>query len=388
MTDATPPADRTRAYLRGRFGDYYRTAPVDPPPEPAEREWGFVPWSGGMVRHRSLLDLGALGDFLERERPRHVYHSAARYDDPGASRMGDKGRRGADLVFDLDADHLPAVDPDADAYADMLAACKDALRRLLDLLETDFGFDDLTVVFSGGRGYHVHVRDPGVAALDSSARRGIVDYVRGAGLDAETVIRTRAAGGVTRRVIDTDGGWGRRVHAALRSLADDLRAADDADAIERLRAFDGIGERRAEALLRTIRDHPEAVEAGNVEAGGPGIRRLVDALTDRVARESGAPIDEPVTTDTSRLIRLPGSLHGGSGLVVRRLGRDEIDGFDPLTDAVPEPFRGNEIAVEVTERASGTFDGDSYRVTPGELTVPEPLGVFLMARGQAEKGRE
>jgi len=52
----------------------------------------------------------------------------------------------------------------------MLAECKQALLRLLDFLEDDFSFDDLTVVFSGGRGYHVHVRDESVRELDSEAR--------------------------------------------------------------------------------------------------------------------------------------------------------------------------------------------------------------------------
>ncbi|CVK33100.1 DNA primase small subunit domain-containing protein [Methanoculleus bourgensis] len=33
-------------------------------------------------------------------------------------------------------------------------------------------------------------------------------------------------------------------------------------------------------------------------------------------RDAGARADEPVTTDIKRLIRAPGSLHGGSGMRV------------------------------------------------------------------------
>jgi DNA primase small subunit len=102
--------ERTREYLEGRFGDYYRSADLAAPPAAAEREWGHIPWTSSgttMIRHQSLLDLGDLGGFLSREAPRHVYFSAARYGDPGAGTMDAKGWRGADLVFDLDADHLP-----------------------------------------------------------------------------------------------------------------------------------------------------------------------------------------------------------------------------------------------------------------------------------------
>jgi len=136
--------ERTRAYLRGRFGDFYRRADVTLPPRADDREWGHIPWTSGpdttMVRHQSTLDLGDTSAFLERERPRHVYFSAGYYEHPGASTMEEKQWLGSDLVFDLDADHLPNVTLGEDTYAEMLAKCKDALYRLLDFLERDFGF--------------------------------------------------------------------------------------------------------------------------------------------------------------------------------------------------------------------------------------------------------
>src|SRR5699024_11964031 len=82
---------------------------------------------------------------------------------------------------------------------EMLAKCKKALLRLLDFLENDFGFRALTIVFSGGRGYHVHIRDPGVQALESDARREIVDYVRAIGLDFDALVAKEAVGGTAGR---------------------------------------------------------------------------------------------------------------------------------------------------------------------------------------------
>ncbi len=383
---------RTREYLRGRFGDYYRSADLFTPPEPDSREWGYIPWSEGsgttMVRHQSLLDLGDLGEFLRREAPRHVYFSSARFSDPGAGSMDEKGWREADLVFDLDADHLPGVDPETTSYADMLAACKDALLRLLDVLEDDFAFEDLTVVFSGGRGYHVHVRDEAVRELDSDARREIVDYVRAIDLDVDGLVETAAAGATTQRVLRTEGGWGRRTHRRLLSFVDDLRAMDEDEAIDRLRELEGIGEKRAETILGSFERNPDAIREGNVEAGGPGVRTLVEAMAREAVREETAPIDEPVTTDTKRLIRLPGSLHGGTGLVVRPIDRDAVTAFEPLEDAVPERFSDREIRVEVTDPGPVVLGGDSFSIDAGDQSVRESVGVFLMARGRAEKVRE
>ncbi|ELZ34826.1 DNA primase small subunit [Halogeometricum pallidum JCM 14848] len=379
---------RTREYLEGRFGDYYRRADVSLPPAAERREWGYIPWSAGgttMVRHQSVLDLGDVSDFLARTAPRHVYFSSARFDDPGAGTMEEKDWRSADLVFDLDADHLPGVDPETTSYADMLAACKEDLLKLLEFLDEDFDFRETQVVFSGGRGYHVHVRDESVRGLDSEARREIVDYVRAIDLDVEGLVGTESNRGTTRRVLRRRGGWGARVHERLLTLASDLREMDEASALERLQELQGIGEGRAKTILGQVHSNFDAIREGNVEAGGPGTRILVDALAREAVEAETAPIDEPVTTDTKRLIRLPGSLHGGSSLRVKPLDRDDIADFDPLEDAVADRFRGNETEIRVTDPGPVEFDGDSFTLSEGDQSVEECLGVFLMARGRAEK---
>jgi DNA primase small subunit len=395
--------ERTREYLRGRFGDHYRrvarTEGLPAPPAANEREWGYIPFSPGgttMIRHESLLDLtgGAdLGEFLARERPRHAYFSAGRYDHPGEDSMGRKGWRGSDLIFDIDADHLPGVDPEADGYGAMLAAGKAALFDLLDLLESDFGFEDCVLVFSGGRGYHVHVRDEGVRDLGREERREVVDYVRGLGIAFDDLVRHETVEGMGRktpaekRTLPTEGGWAARLHEHLLELVDELLAAEVEVAIERLREFDGVGEGKAKAALRAARENREAIERGNVDVHSAfyGVARR---LFGQVREADGAPIDEPVTTDINRLIRLPGSLHGGTGLRVCRIDRDDLDAFDPLSDAVAETFRGERIMVDVTDPLSVSLGGGKFNLDAGVQSVPEHVGVFAMARGHAEKARE
>ncbi len=346
-----------------------------------------------MVRHRSLLDLGEIEDFLGRRKPRHVYFSAGRYDEPSASTMSDKGWRSSDLVFDLDADHL-LRGAWRGQLREMLAKCKDALLRLLDFLEDDFGFEDLTVVFSGGRGYHVHVRDERIRHLERDARREIVDYVRGIGLEFDELVDEESVAGTAgrsspaqKRTLSTEGGWSARAHRHMLAVVDDLLAMEEADALEQLQEYDGIGEGKATAALNAARSNYEQLEAGNIDVH-PAFYQLAKILLHEVVAADNAPIDEPVTTDTNRLIRLPGSLHGGSGLEVQRIDRDDLDAFDPLVDPVPETFRGHDITVEVTDGGLVELDGDSFTLEAGNQTVPEHVGVFLMARGRAEKGKE
>jgi DNA primase small subunit len=389
--------ERTRAYLRGRFRDHYRRTEITPPPEANEREWGFIPWTEGpgttMVRHRSLLELGDISDFLVRKRPRHVYFSAGRYRDPSAGSMTEKEWHSSDLVFDLDADHLPRVTLGEDSYAEMLATCKEALYRLLDFLDDDFGFRNLEIIFSGGRGYHVHVRDDAVQQLDREHRREIVDYVRGIGLEFEHLIETETVAGLgrktptDRRRLRIEGGWGKRTHERFMAFVDELLALEEDAALERLQSFDGIGEGKATATLNAARNNREQLEAGNVTVH-TAVSQLAERFAKRAVEVDNAPIDEPVTTDTNRLIRLPGSLHGGSGLETVRLTRTELEAFDPLVDAVPETFTGHEITVDVTDGGEVELGGDSFTVPEGDQSLPEYVAVFLMARGRAEKEKE
>ena len=391
--------DRTRAYVRGRFGDYYRgsiTAPsfgdsgsVVEPRRPDDREWAYVAFSGGMVRHKSLLDLGSLDAWLSDTKPQHVYYSSARYERPEAAAMSDKGWKGADLIFDLDADHLRDAEPD-DTYAEMLAKCKEALFNLLSFVEGDLGFEDTLVVFSGGRGYHIHVYDDRVQGLGSDARREIVDYVKGTGFRAEYAFSSETVAGSEQdewthgRKSTTElqhlrgGAWSERIRDWLVGYAEDVAAMSDEEALVHLREYQNVGEKKARKLLEVFRDRRDEISSGNLDVAR-GTRGFWETLLRRAVDETSAETDEPVTTDTRRLIRLPGSLHGGTGLRVAPLGRDELEAFEPLRDAVV--FSDREQTVVADEAVEFEVGGRRFNTEAGEISLPEYAAVFGMLRG-------
>ena len=390
--------DRTHAYVKGRFGDYYRGSVTPPefgdtggvvePRVPEDREWAYVVFSGGMVRHKSLLDLGSLETWLADTKPQHVYYSSARYTRPQAAAMSEKGWKGADLIFDLDADHLRDAEPD-DTYAEMLSKCKDALLNLLTFIDEDLGFEDTLVVFSGGRGYHIHVYDDRVRELGSDARREIVDYVKGTGFRAELAFSNETVAGDHGRTSPAElrrlkgGAWSDRIRDYVLEYADETAAMDDEEAVERLRGFDNVGEKTARTLLEVFRDRRDELASGNLDVAG-GTRGFWETLLERAVEETSAETDEPVTTDTRRLIRLPGSLHGGTGLRVAPLERDEIDDFEPLCDAVV--FSTREQTVVADEPTTLEVGGRRFNIGAEEVTVPEYAAVFGMLRGDVRLG--
>ncbi len=238
---------RTKQFLKKRFGDYYQASALVLPPELTRREWGFIFFDElpevVMRRHKAFSSEGEAFEYLQGMVPAHVYHSAAYYKFPGAGTMKEKQWQGADLIFDLDADHLPQK---ARSYAEMLANVKTETGKLLEFLLEDFGFseDNISIAFSGGRGYHIHVHDPKVLTLESAERREIVDYLSGTGLTVDSLFiqekyivhdlgkSKKKELGSPKRIIsfeEQEGGfgWGKRVSRYLVSYLRNLSSKEE-----------------------------------------------------------------------------------------------------------------------------------------------------------------
>ena len=166
-----------------RFTQYYRTAELWTPPRLRTREWMFIPFGGGTpIRHKSFSDMNDVRRFICQMPQHSCFYSTAYWKKPHELKMADKEWRGADLIFDLDGDHLPGVtDKDFPSMIDVIQ--EQAWSLWNDFLEPDFGFKEeyLQVTFSGHRGFHLHYRDPKFFHLDSEARRELVSHIRGEG---------------------------------------------------------------------------------------------------------------------------------------------------------------------------------------------------------------
>ena len=70
----------------------------------------FIPFGeGAPLRHQSFSKMEDVRSFL-LQRPTHsCFYSTAYWKRPFEAKMADKQWLGADLIFDLDGDHLPGV---------------------------------------------------------------------------------------------------------------------------------------------------------------------------------------------------------------------------------------------------------------------------------------
>jgi DNA primase small subunit len=188
----------------------------------------------------------------------------------------------------------------------------------------------------------------------------------------------------------TAPGWPGRVSRTLVQLLQDNVFSQERPAARRwLTQLDDVGDVTADKFLDRVerfrdgRDFTveQLLAQGRISHKRDPLYRIAEkALEQHTMPLAKGETDEPVTADTKRLIRLPGSLHGKSGLKVVTLTRSSLDGFDPLRDAVAFPM-DESVRILPRNDATATLGGQAVSVRKGEQAdVPLPHAVFWLAR--------
>ncbi len=375
-------------FLRKKFHSYYLRPSIKFPHRVERREFAFILFGEqGMHRHISFSSKDGLLNYLKRNIPAHAYYSSAYYRDPSAGTMQEKKWMGADLIFDLDADHLPNAKEMS--YENSLQEVKKEAIKLLSFLIEDFGFSkkEIAIYFSGGRGYHLHVSNSKVIELGSQERREIVDYITGRGLNIYEIAKEKKIykGKFTDKTVEIRpqaGGWEGRIARMLIEFFKKIKNMDKEKAIEELMKIEGVGNKMAEDIYNALNDERmKRIEKGKLDQATP-FKKIVKPLIRKLAISLHSEADEPVTADIKRLIRLPGSLHGKTGLKVTEVRIDELEEFEPLRDAIV--FSDEKVKIRMLKPFRIKMMEEEFDLKEGTASVPEYLAVFLVARKVAE----
>ncbi len=397
--------DQNSRFLLKMFRRYYKENEMPMPSRFGRREFGFMYFDRDfMQRHMSFSNPTEMRKFMIAQVPKHSYYSTAYYRRPNAPTMEEKGWMGADLIFDLDADHLEGAEDMS--YSQMMDQIKKEMINLLDsFLYNDLGFDekDVGIYFSGGRGYHAHIELNDVTGLGSHERREIVDFVTSNGLDIDRVFRQE---NVVRSVVNVkgqernnistfrtippedSGGWWLRMRNGLKDVVNDVCDQDTKDLKRTYPSIKSMSPKTIESYRDDLIKSRDVIFVNNrmatLKKGTQDM--LIKIMKEDVAYRLSGEVDEPVTADIKRLIRLPGSLHGKTGLKVMPITRDELNGFDPLLDALPESYTSDPITVNVKRKTNIKINGERFDLDIGVTEVPEYAAVFLVGRRIADIG--
>lgn len=393
-------------FVHKLFSEWYtdEAEKVAAPRNMPQREFAFLPFRGHtMYRHIGFEDISSLHRYLVDKAPAHCYNSSAYYENPQAN-MSEKEWLGADLVFDIDADHFDldcqkrhdrwrcttcgrkgkGKPPErcecgkATFYTEnwlcenCLQAAKYEAQKLLDILIQDFGLipeEEVICNFSGHRGYHVHVINNRIQKLGQTERREIVDYIMGIGLELNQLGYNRLRGAP---VNPSGMGWRNR---SGRALYDYILGADEEN-IRSLRlgskATNTLLENREEILKTLMEKHPSQITRYIND-------RPLEKLFNAAVKEQASEIDTVVTTDIHRLIRIPNTLHGKTGWEVQNVPLDELPDYNPLQEAIVFTEGTQRIYVKwapklkIRDDKYGPFEEES-------IELPTAVALFILCK--------
>jgi len=361
--------DRTTALKY--FADYYQTASFDIP-YVEKREFGIGNWKKIDSRHLGFANEPDFRAYLVKNTPFFVSHSTAYYKYPDATPIDKKNWEKADLVFDLDFHSEGKYD----VYSKLGQVKHDAIRLAEEFLISDFGISKKNIhyVFSGNRGYHIHVVEDDFATIGSDERREIADYIMGRGLDHIKFFDVKELRPKVFKIesgprADESGYRGRFARAVIEMLQN--KPSDIS------RTFS-----KEEVKNRFI----EGIREGNWNKQPYKPNDLFERLrpiAERLALRS-VDTDAGVTHDIKKLIRVPNSIHGDTGLIAKRVTVGDIEKFEPLHDAIL-PLKGT-LKIKFTEDVPeisihNETHGPFKKETENEL--PEAVGLFFVLRGSA-----
>jgi len=371
-----------KEFILNQVRAYYKSADIVPT-SMEKREFAYGDFEHKILqRHLSFKNEAELRTFLLEKAPMHFHYSPALYRFPDARPMEKKGLMGAELAFDIDitdAD-LPCQKAHGKELVcnNCLGVAKEEIFKLVgDFLIPDFGLkrSDIEINFSGNRGYHVHVSSQEVLGLSEDARKEISDYISGNGLDFSEIFPTIGQRGVLLGPKPTDRGWGGKI---ARNFIETLE-----NGVEALIAL-GIERRVAKNLYQKRALVEMGIKNGNWDM--VYIKKKKEfwesILKKQVIKQSDI-IDKNVTDYTTHVIRLPNTIHGGTGLIARKIQFSELERFNPLDDAIA--FKKGEIKVRIEKAPATVMANQTYG--PFEKTeefLPSYVAIYYYLKGSAQ----
>jgi len=362
MNDKWIGKEKTKKFILNSFSDYYSNSVIKIP-HIDEREFGVGFRKKIDARHLSFGNAELLRNYLINNPPFYISYSAARYELPGTTPIEKKGWKGADLIFDLDMH----TEGKYEVYSKLNAMKEEVIRLSEEFLQCDFGLskNEIFYIFSGNRGYHLHIRSDSVFDLGSKERREIVDYIRGVGLDYRVFFHYDDK--VNKKLIGPDKnatGYGGKF---IRKVIEILNEKPS-------KIYKGFSNKSK------LKNFIIGINNGNWSGTPFTFEKLMNKFS-FIAKELpllSVDIDAAVTYDIKKLIRMPNSIHGSTGLIAKDI--ENIESFNPMKDAFPK--YNDEVKIKFIEDVPEIeIEGETYIFSKDMVVeLPKSIALFFLLK--------
>ncbi|MFH1752523.1 MAG: DNA primase small subunit domain-containing protein [archaeon] len=396
-------------FVKTKFKEFYSNNKTLVPFKLDEREFGVGAFGKKIVsRHLAFQSENDFNYFLSNSAPLFISHSLAYYSFPSRTPMKDKGFKGADLAFEFDVDDLQTdckkehdswkcgkcgatgkglikncpncgfgVLTDEWFCSKCLEIVKQQTFRLIDFLTSDFGFSikDLSINYSGAKGLHVWLSGNTIKDFSHSARIELIDYLTANNLDLQQqgFVLTKQVSSVPK--LSDSKGWSKKILSELKNYLFKVNYIE-------LAAITGVSVKTTKRLLENRDFLLTSIDRGVLI--DVSVTRNLDFwnnLFDFIVSKTKIEIDRQTSTDIRKILRVPETLHGGTGLKAAVV--KDLNAFNALTDTIVFSEQPVKLKLkktprfELNENFYGPFKENEI------VSLPENVAVFLSARGNA-----
>ena len=374
-----------------------------------QREFGYGIFGRKIAnRNLSFNSEVELNDFLRNKIPFYFSYSAAYYKFPG-EKLNKKQYLGGDLVFEFDADDIPTnckkihdswecphcgakgkgnirkcpecgkpVKIDEWICDNCIKATKKQTKRLYFLLQSHFGFkdDEISIMFSGHKGFHIKIKSQKVYDLKQHQRIEIMNYVSEDGLNFNSLGFVPDNRGSIKYV-------GPNFGKGFDYLNNIIFALKNYDLDNLVLLF--------ESTPRTIKKIIEK-KTKVIEDLKKGIfyKPKVDStdlwynLLENIKLKNKIYIDKQTTIDIKKIVRLDNTIHGGSMLVAKKIDINKINDFNPFEDA--SPFKTGYLKIRLKKVPKLLLNKEIIGPYENEVVeLKQNMALYFLAKGVADE---
>ncbi len=352
-------------YVRNKFKNYYLNNRVSSVVSPEAREFGIGDFGKKIsARHLFFNSITDFNFYLKANVPFHISYSVGYFKYPEKRPMEAKEWTGADIVYEFDADDfdLPCknehdtwvcknevCNKTGYGHLDKCTECgspveviewtcekclgkaKEETLKLIDMLVEDFSLDPnyFIISFSGSKGYHVRITDPKIIPLSKASRAIMMHYILGNDINLEKLGFTIDKKQWSIPSPDKAKGWGKKI---LNYLITIIRDSNEKELKSKLNITSQKAKliyENKEVILNKMY-HNSILWSDFTSQDKFWSNFLYQAIENIKLK-----IDPSVAQDIYKIVRVPDTIHGGTGFLAKSIkDEEELKGFDPFKDPI------------------------------------------------------
>ena len=103
-------------------------------------------------------------------------------------------------------------------------------------------------------------------------------------------------------------------------------------------------------------------------------------ILDYVVSKEMSPIDRQTSIDLHKIVRVPNTLHGETGLIAKSIPLDDLKDFDPFKDTIV--FGSESIKVKISKTPKFILKGEHFGPFENQVEeLPLFVAIYLIGKG-------